>query len=1328
MINLVILWLCNTYRAEEDSGHICDTIESNVTETFEIICDTQNNGTDIVISNDGTWCTVNRTRTVTLNICCDGWKGTECDERNDTATTLGYATYNFETTTPGFNPTFRNESTPRQCALLRDVMLRQDGVHFNFPERGSYEFASECREDDDLFKILIKTNPECGKIRGPDCYAVSMQFGGVNLELTLGGRAVVNGEECTRFPYRAREQDFTIFKEGYILVLETYIGLQITLINHHTIDVYIPAMLTNKICGLCGDIPLSFDNEPFATIDFINANALPEDFQEVESIEDSCQDEEHSMRALQECSFIYSPPFSAAPLQDVEAAHFACLQFVCSCLASNKENCQPCEVAEYLSYKSNNNGIKIESWRTKEFCPVKSPDTMVFEECSFGLKTCDAISIESHSSGKCVPRFVCPEGLLYDGVHCVHPWMCPCTSANDKYPVGAVIPQNCNECTCFGQSWTCSSKKCPGECTVLGSGLFKTFDGKWFHTTRQSKYIMVKNQAKANRTFYVLVDNSACALRQHDTHLKDVEVVIQNIAYRFDGNPGVTVKGTWKKTPYIDENAEIEYILGHIFQLRTEFGLQVSISFNTSRIYIKLSQDLQNTVIFVFLISDNDDDNLLLRHLYRHHQLFYTQLCSAITNVTGVCGDYNGNEEDDFNCGGRFKNQAEFLDHWVDRRRPGETNTPGFADPLSYWSQARPYASQLCATVMEDVSSKCNAHVDPKLYSDECERAVIRGKVCQQNMNSSACSSFFAYGLECAKRGVEVDWQIPTQCESRCPYGMTWITQCEESRALTCADVNLPSTNQKECYDGCFCPENQVLDERKDRCVQRSQCPCKHMFKYYESGTTRETRCGSCECKGGEWYCNDDQCEPEETDKCQNGRVWSNCTRCQRLCSSPVLECLEGEEEDCEEGCACPDGLAWDGEQCVPERECPCTMHQKKYKVGETFKSPCETCTCTEEDWKCVSIPCPKTCRAWGDPHYETFDGKRYEFQGDCSYVLVEDNCNTGDSTFSIIAENVPCGAGGAACTKAIKFSIGGFEIKMVGGAETSVQNKKNLVERSSDVFLQKRVGIYEVIESKEGITLKWDRGTSIYISLDSRYKGKVCGLCGNFNGKVHDDFMTKQGEMETSPRFFGHSWRKESCEMPPAPTDPCLINPTRRTWAEYSCAIIKQGIFLDCHSEVDPDSYYENCVMDTCACDRGGDCECLCTAIAAYTEQCSENGVPIRWRSDGTCGLQCEEGKIYTACGSACDSACYVEGSEDFGCEETCVEGCFCPSGQVEYDGRCITRDLCPCIVNGQEIPAGTDFLRNDYCCHCYSGKHYDCTERPCNITESEYITKIKQ
>lgn len=37
-------------------------------------------------------------------------------------------------------------------------------------------------------------------------------------------------------------------------------------------------------------------------------------------------------------------------------------------------------------------------------------------------------------------------------------------------------------------------------------------------------------------------------------------------------------------------------------------------------------------------------------------------------------------------------------------------------------------------------------------------------------------------------------------------------------------------------------------------------------------------------------------------------------------------------------------------------------------------------------------------------------------------------------------------------------------------------------------------------------------------------------------------------------------------------------------------------------------------------SCDSGGDCECLCTAIAAYAEECSRRGVYIRWRSQELC------------------------------------------------------------------------------------------------------------
>ena len=39
-----------------------------------------------------------------------------------------------------------------------------------------------------------------------------------------------------------------------------------------------------------------------------------------------------------------------------------------------------------------------------------------------------------------------------------------------------------------------------------------------------------------------------------------------------------------------------------------------------------------------------------------------------------------------------------------------------------------------------------------------------------------------------------------------------------------------------------------------------------------------------------------------------------------------------------------------------------------------------------------------------------------------------------------------------------------------------------------------------------------------------------------------------------------------------------------------------------------------------SCRCDRGGDCECLCTAIANFAYQCAKKGVVVEWRNNHLC------------------------------------------------------------------------------------------------------------
>ena len=43
-------------------------------------------------------------------------------------------------------------------------------------------------------------------------------------------------------------------------------------------------------------------------------------------------------------------------------------------------------------------------------------------------------------------------------------------------------------------------------------------------------------------------------------------------------------------------------------------------------------------------------------------------------------------------------------------------------------------------------------------------------------------------------------------------------------------------------------------------------------------------------------------------------------------------------------------------------------------------------------------------CQIWGDPHYVTFDEKKYNFQGDCDYTLIGDCLN--NSEFHLWSDN----------------------------------------------------------------------------------------------------------------------------------------------------------------------------------------------------------------------------------------------------------------------------------------------------------------------------------
>ena len=140
--------------------------------------------------------------------------------------------------------------------------------------------------------------------------------------------------------------------------------------------------------------------------------------------------------------------------------------------------------------------------------------------------------------------------------------------------------------------------------------------------------------------------------------------------------------------------------------------------------------------------------------------------------------------------------------------------------------------------------------------------------------------------------------------------------------------------------------------------------------------------------------------------------------------------------------------------------------------------------------------------------------------------------------------------------------------------------------------------------------------------------------MCGNFNGNQDDDFTTPEGDVGITPEIFGDSYKVEdSCPDTKPPVHPCTKQKYRSAWSHKQCGIINRELFIPCHVVVDPRPYYEACYYDTCGCDMGGDCECLCTAVAAYAQVCNLHGVHVKWRSQEFCRECLTYYLIYSSC-----------------------------------------------------------------------------------------------
>ncbi|XP_034032221.1 mucin-2-like [Thalassophryne amazonica] len=302
-------------------------------------------------------------------------------------------------------------------------------------------------------------------------------------------------------------------------------------------------------------------------------------------------------------------------------------------------------------------------------------------------------------------------------------------------------------------------------------------------------------------------------------------------------------------------------------------------------------------------------------------------------------------------------------------------------------------------------------------------------------------------------------------------------------------------------------------------CVSASKCPCYLGDTVVALNEKVKINGQVCTCKGGKLSCP----QMEELTSCTSPMYLVNCStpsttpmqgaECQNSCQTLDFECLGTQ---CVTGCVCPDNMVSDGKGgCITEDQCPCTHNGDSYEPGHTLKVECNTCTCEKRKWSCTKYDCEKTCTKYGIGHIITFDELTYTFKGDCEYVFAEDYCGkSSEGSFRILIQDVACEVADSICSTNAKIILGGDQIKLSDGKATITTDNP----RDDLPFHIQPMGTYIIIEINIGITVIWNKQTSLMIKLDYAYKEKICGLCGNYDDISSSDLTTRNHQEVTSP------------------------------------------------------------------------------------------------------------------------------------------------------------------------------------------------------------------
>ncbi|KAM8973916.1 von Willebrand factor isoform 2-T2 [Pelodytes ibericus] len=1192
-----------------------------------------------------------------------------------------------------------------RCSLFGESHIRTfDGTFFDFLGDCSYMLAGDCHRHS--FSLMVD-------YRNGKKKSVSMYLGEYyDIHVFLDGTAT-EGDKSISMPY-ATNGIFLETEAGYYKLSSQEHGFMVKIDTSGNVQVLLSSKLANKTCGLCGNYNQLAEDD-FMTqegivaeksYDFANSWALhggekrckrtypPNNTCNVtsETAEKGFMQRCEMLKtnsAFMKCHLVVNPePYVAL-----------CEDDMCTC--AEEINC-PCQTFLEYARTCAQRGVIVSGWSAHTTCKPQCPFGMEYNECATPcVKTCRSLDINEVCQEQCMDGCNCPEGKVLDGDRCIDATECSCIHSGQRFSMGSTILQDCNSCTCNHGLWECTSEDCPGECFVTGQSHFKSFDNKHFTFSGICNYLLTKDTM--DNSFSIVIETVQCADDPDAVCIRSASVRLQELQ-------NITIKLKHGGVVSLDGQDVLLPLLHGTLRIQTTVMSSVRLTYK---------EDLQ---------IDWDGHGKLL-----------VKVSPTYSDYTGgLCGNYNGNQGDDFlSPSGLVETSVEdFGNAWKLNGDCTDLEKQDL-DPCSLNPRRARFAEDVCFSIMSSTFEACHSKVNPAPYLKNCRYDVCAcsdGKECM-------CSAFATYALACSRKGVVIDWRTPEFCPVKCSQGKIY-QQCGSPCNQTCRSLSLPDTACREfCMEGCYCPPGLFVNEYGE-CVHKVDCSCYYDGELFQPDDIFSNHHSMCYCENGLMHCSTNEvpgayfsdnffsqsarvkrsltCRPP-LDKfiCPANDPKATGLECAKTCQNYELECMS---HGCVSGCMCPRGMVQHNTKCTMPERCPCFHAGNEYSPGSQVQIDCNTCTCKSRKWQCTKNVCDATCSAIGIAHYITFDGLKYTFPGDCQYVLAQDYCNGGTGSFRILVGNDGCGLSAEKCSKKITILFRNGEIELV---DEQVFIKTPLRDENNFEVLQS--GKFVILILGTDMTVSWDKGTRIYVTLKEPYKDKVCGLCGNFDGNENNDLTSSNNQMEVDPSDFGNSWKVNPMCADAAKFSTgrglllCQQNIMKQITAENACDLLRGDSFAECAKLVNPDPYWDICVYDTCSCESIGDCACFCDSVAAYAHACAQKGAIVNWRTSHLCPQSCEEKNQkeleyvcewrYNSCAPACPVTC--QHPEKINCPLKCVEGCHanCLPGKIldEVSESCIDPSECPvCVVEGRHIPNGKHIILNqdepERCqsCHC--------------------------